>query len=144
MTNGTIAGYATTTTLNDGLASKQDAGDYALSSEIPDVSGFATTIALTDGLASKADASALSNYTSTLALTPLLDAKAPQSTTYSKTEVDTKLADYTLTADLPTGGDVDLSGYYTKTEADDKFLFTDAHGNLTIPGSFTAGETSCV
>ena len=105
-----ISGLATTTALNEGLASKQDAGDYALSSEIPDVSGFVTTTALNEGLATKADASALSSYTPTLALTPLLDAKAPQSTTYTKTEVDTKLADYTLTADLPTGVDVDTSG----------------------------------
>jgi len=103
-----ISGLATTTSLSEGLASKQPTGDYALSSQIPDVSGFATTTALNEGLATKADASTLNNYTPTLALTPLLDAKAPQSSTYTKTEVDTKLADYTLTADLPAG--VDTSG----------------------------------
>ena len=100
-------------------------------------------------LSEKADASTLNDYTPTLALTPLLDAKAPQSTTYTKSEVDTALqnvsvdlSDYYTKTEVDTalgGVSVDLSGYYTKTEANNKFLSTDANGNLTIPGAFTAG-----
>ena len=48
-----LSGYATKTELTSGLAGKQDAGDYALVSQLPDVSGLATAAALTSGLAGK-------------------------------------------------------------------------------------------
>ena len=48
-----VSAYATAAALTEGLAGKQDKGDYALKSEIPDVSNFATHTEVTDGLATK-------------------------------------------------------------------------------------------
>ena len=45
----------TISSINEQLANKQDKGDYALKSEIPDTSNFATHTEVTDGLATKQD-----------------------------------------------------------------------------------------
>ena len=104
------------------INSKQDAGDYALKSEIPDTSTLATKTELTDGLAAKLDSSTYSTDKSTFALkTEIpdtsnlatkeeLNSKANTSDVYTKTEVDSKIDE------AITGGEVDLSNYYTKSE----------------------------
>lgn len=50
-----VSNFVNQDTLASELATKQDAGDYALKSEIPDVSDFATHTEVTDGLATKQD-----------------------------------------------------------------------------------------
>lgn len=138
------------------INSKQDAGDYALKNEIPDVSGlatkeelagkldtsvyneekatfalkseipdtsnFATKAEVTDGLATKLDSSTYSTDkptfalkteipdTSNLVTKEELNSKANTSDVYTKTEVDSKIDE------AITGGEVDLSNYYTKSE----------------------------
>lgn len=57
-----ISNLATKQEVTEGLAGKQDKGDYALKSELPDISGLATKAELT----SKADASALASKQNTL------------------------------------------------------------------------------
>lgn len=57
-----ISTLATKQEVTEGLAGKQDKGDYALKSELPDISGLATKAEL----ASKADASALASKQDTL------------------------------------------------------------------------------
>lgn len=60
----------------------------------------------------KADAS---NVFGKVEITNMLALKANKATTYTKSEIDKKLDD------LSTGGTVDLSNYYTKTETDAKY-----------------------
>lgn len=50
-----LAKDQTISSINEQLANKQDKGDYALKSEIPDTSNFATHTEVTDGLATKQD-----------------------------------------------------------------------------------------
>ena len=52
---GLTDGLVTEDAMNLALEAKQDKGDYALKSEIPDVSDFATHTEVTDGLATKQD-----------------------------------------------------------------------------------------
>lgn len=94
-------------TINSALDGKQDAGDYALKS---DLSAYATTESVTSSLAAKADSSVLANYATTSALTEGLETKA---------DVD-DLANYVTEAkfaeDLATKADASvLSGYATTT-----------------------------
>lgn len=53
--SGDLAGKADKTYVDEQLATKQPAGDYALKSELPDVSGLATKEEVTTGLSSKQD-----------------------------------------------------------------------------------------
>lgn len=50
-----VSNFVSKSMLASELATKQDAGDYALKSEIPDTSNFATYAEVTDGLATKQD-----------------------------------------------------------------------------------------
>lgn len=75
-------------------------------SEIPDVTELATKEELTDGLATKADTSSLLG----LATKQELESKADSADVYTKDEVNQKIDD------AITGGEVDLSNYYTKAE----------------------------
>ena len=101
--------YATTAALTSGLAGKQDSGDYALVSQLPDVSGLATKNALTSGLAekqnvgdyaTKADLPDVSELATTAALMSGLAGKQP-------------VGDYVTTSDLP-----DLGAYATTAYVD--------------------------
>lgn len=84
----------------------QDKATFALKSEIPDTSTLATKTELTEGLANKADSSALDS----LATKEELNSKANAADVYTKGEVDGKIDE------AITGGTVDLSNYYTKSE----------------------------
>ena len=84
----------------------QDKATFALKSEIPDTSTLATKTELTEGLANKADSSALDG----LATKEELNSKANAADVYTKGEVDGKIDE------AITGGTVDLSNYYTKSE----------------------------
>ncbi len=75
-------------------------------SEIPDITGLATKTELTDGLATKADTSFLLE----LATKQELESKADSADVYTKDEVNQKIDD------AITGGEIDLSNYYTKAE----------------------------
>lgn len=111
-----LAGKLDTSVYNEEKAT------FALKSEIPDTSNFATKAEVTDGLATKLDSSTYSTDkptfalkteipdTSNLATKEELNSKANTSDVYTKTEVDSKIDE------AITGGEVDLSNYYTKSE----------------------------
>ena len=108
----------------------QPIGDYALRSEIPDVSDFVTTDDLVD---------ALSDYYTKDETDDLLDDKADKDDVYTKQEADARfqpLGDYLTSGDTYLKGEIDdkladkldasaytpcdLSNYYTKQETSGK------------------------
>ena len=97
-----LSGYATKTELTSGLAGKQDAGDYALVSQLPDVSGLATAAALTSGLATKQP---VGDYATTTALTSGLAGKQP-------------VGDYATRDELPDLGAYATTAYVDQTVGD--------------------------
>ena len=115
--------YATSTELASGLSGKQDKGDYALKSEIPDVSGLATKSELTSSLNGKVDKevgksliadteierlSTVTNYNDTVIKA---DISELQTNKADKTEIPTNVSQ--LTND---------SGYITSTVADSTYI----------------------
>ena len=94
----------------DSSAYTQDKSTFALKSEIPtdyltdeDIANLATK----EELGNKVDSSAYTTDKATFAL---------KSETYSKSEVDSKIDE------AITGGEVDLSNYYTKTDSDSRYV----------------------
>lgn len=99
--------------ITNAINAKQDAGDYALKSEIPDISGLATK----EELASKADSSALSNYATKTELDGKLDASTYNSDKAgfaTKTEIADMLTKTEAASTYQTKGN-----YATKDEIPD-------------------------
>lgn len=125
-------------TKTNAAATYQVKGDYALKSEIPDTSNFATKTEVND-------------------ISAEVEHKADKATTYTMTEVDTKLdkkqntlvagANITLGEPDPTTGNVTISATggsepvdaYTKSESDAKF-----QGKLTAGSNITISEDNVI
>lgn len=117
-----ISNLATKQEVTEGLAGKQDKGDYALKSELPDISNLATK----DELDLKANTSDLSNYLTTAnaettyakkSEIPSLDGYLQTSTAdekyATKTELEGKVDDADI-ADMATQTWVTSQGYLTE------------------------------
>ena len=104
--------YSTKTELTEELATKQDAGDYALKSEIPDVSNFATKTELTDGLATKQP---VGDYATQTELSDGLATKQPVGDYATKTELSEGLASKQPVGNYASEEEL-TTNYATKTE----------------------------
>ena len=94
----------------DSSAYTADKATFVLKSEIPTdylTEDDITNLATKEELGNKVDSSAYTTDKATFAL---------KSDTYSKSEVDSKIDE------AITGGEVDLSNYYTKTDSDSRFV----------------------
>lgn len=103
-----FANYTTTVDVNAALETKANSGDVYGKSEIDDkFADYTNTIDFNAALELKADKTALSDYATITSVNAALADKADSSDVYTKSEVDTKIADvdgklasYTTTADL--------------------------------------------
>ena len=138
-----ISNLATKTEVVEGLASKQNKGNYALKSDLND-------LATKDELATKADTSALSAYATTSAMNSALASKADKTALNNvNTTLTERIDDIVIPTDISAfNNDVgyltehqDISNLATKEELASKANTSDLSNYLTTANASTTYET---
>jgi hypothetical protein len=142
-----LTAYATGTALTEGLAGKQDKGDYVTAAVLDTVlTGYITTSALDTTLTSYMTTSmfgtALTSYAKTVELTDGLAGKQDKGDYVLTSTLDTTLTAYASAAALTEGlaGKQDKGEYYTKSEVEAIVKpYTDRLADLTANMELQAG-----
>ena len=113
-----ISNLATKQEVTEGLAGKQDKGDYALKSELPNISGLATK----EELSSKANTSDLSNYVTTVNAEATYAKKSEIPSLEGYLQTSTADEKYATKAELEGKvDDADIADMLTKSEASETY-----------------------